>query len=279
MCWHNHKLRTISASSGLARVMIGRGAGFSGDGAPAKDALVNQPPHGALDATGNLFFIDQRNQRIRVIYNFATDRENAIIDTVAGNGPDPMTGKGGFNGDGVALDTRLNFPAGGNPEPSGGIAIDANGIVYFADTLNHRIRRVQFSSPDFKTGVVTTIAGDGSAGFGGDGGLSTDAQINLPGDLEIGPDGNLYFADTNNHRVRMINLTDGTITTVAGAGTKGYSGDGGPAVAAQLNRPFGVAFDGNGDLYISDSFNSRIRKVKCQGTCAPVPPTGGPQGR
>jgi streptogramin lyase len=256
MAWHNHKIRVIDKDTGLVRVLMGRGAAFQGDGGPAKDALVNQPPHGVLDPAGNLFFIDQRNQRIRVIYNFDAERENAIIQTVAGNGVK------GFNGDGVALETQFSFPAGGNPEPSGGLALDANGTIYFSDTQNNRIRRIEFSSADFLTGVVSTIAGTGEAGDSGDGGPAQNAAINNPGDIEIGPDGNIYFADTNNHRVRVINLTTGTIETVAGTGLKGYFGDGGAASAAQLNRPFGVAFDQNGDLYISDTFNSRVRKVK-----------------
>jgi len=256
MCWHNHKIRVADRLTGRVRVLLGAAAGFAGDGARAYDALVNQPPHGTLDPNGNLFFVDQRNQRIRVIYNFATQRENAIIATVVGSGVK------GFNGDGLTLQTQLNFPAGPNPEPGGGIVVAADGSVYFSDTLNHRVRRVQFFNADFTNGVVTTIAGTGDAGFSGDGGPAQLAQINYPEDLEIGPDGNLYFADTNNNRVRMINLTTGTIQTVAGTGDKGYGGDGGPATQARLNRPFGVAFDANGDLYVSDTFNSRIRKVK-----------------
>ena len=257
MCWHNHKLRVIDKSDGRVHVLLGAGAGFSGDGGPAKNALVNQPPRAVLDANGNLFFIDQRNQRIRVIYNFAQDRGEAIIDTVVG------TGTAGFNGDGVALQTQLSFPAGGNPEPASGITVAADGTLYFSDTNNNRVRKVVFSDPGvFKNGVVTTIAGTGDKGFSGEGGPALGAQLNYPEDVEIGPDGNLYFADTDNNRVRMIDLTTNTITTVAGTGASGYDGDGGQAVAAKLQRPFGVAFDANGDLFISDTFNSRIRKVK-----------------
>jgi len=269
--WHNHKIRLIDRVTGLVRVLMGRGASFLGDGGPAKSALVNQPPHAAFDPQGNLFLIDQRNQRIRVLYDFDQARENAIITTVLGNPDPPAPGtlpRGGYNGDPIPLQTKVSFLTGGNPEPSGGIAVDPNStpentVIYFADTNNHLIRRVQFTSSDFKTGVVQNIAGSpGVPGFAGDGGPSVDSLIALPGDMEIGPDGNLYFADTNNHRIRMINLEDGTIHTVVGTGTKGYSGDGGPALEAQLNRPFGVAFDQNGDLFVSDTFNSRVRKVK-----------------
>jgi sugar lactone lactonase YvrE len=256
MAWHNHKIRSIDAVTGRVRVLLGAQAAFAGDGGPAVDARVNQPPHGVLAPNGNFFLIDQRSQRIRVIYNFAAERKNAIIATVVG------TGEKGFNGDGIALQTQLSFPAGPNPEPSGGLALDANGRLYFSDTHNNRIRVVDFSTADFTQGVVQTIAGTGQAAYGGDGGPATEAQINFPQDIEIGPDGNLYFADTNNNRVRMIDLTAGTIHTVAGTGEKGYSGEGGAAVDAELNRPFGIAFDENGDLYISDTFNSRVRKVK-----------------
>jgi len=256
MCWHNHKLRVIDKNDGRVHVLLGAGAGFMGDGGPAKDALVNQPPRAVLDPDGNLFFVDQRNQRLRVIYNFSADRGNAIIDTIVG------TGTAGFNGDGPALQTQVAFPAGGNPEPASGIAIGSDGTLYFSDTNNNRIRKVVFNDPGvFKDGVVTTIAGTGDKGFAGDGDLAVNAQLSFPEDIEIGPDGNLYFADTDNNRVRMIDLTTGIITTVAGTGESGYSGDGGLANAAKLQRPFGVAFGPDGNLYVSDTFNSRIRKV------------------
>ncbi len=256
MAWHNHKIRVIDSDDGRVRVVLGGPAGFRGDGGPAKDVLVSQAPHLAIDANGNGFMIDQRNQRIRVLYDFVNQRQNAIVTTVVG------TGVRGFNGDGLARETQLAMPFGPNPEPSGGIAVDERGVVYFSDTLNHRIRRVEFLNADFTQGLVTTIAGTGVAGFSGDGGPAQAAQVNFPQDLEIGPDGNLYFADANNNRVRKIDLTTGVISTIAGTGVAGYSGDAGPAAEAQLQRPFGVAFDDAGDLYISDTYNGRIRKVE-----------------
>jgi sugar lactone lactonase YvrE len=262
IAWHNHKIRQYDPVTGLVTVIMGRNAAFAGDGGPASpDARVNQVAHGVLDPDGNLFIVDQRNQRIRVIRDYQQQLGAGIITTVLG------TGMAGFNGDDLPpLETQVRFPAGSNPEPTGGIAMDANGVIYFADTLNHRLRSVEFTDLGFDSGVVAgtvrTIAGTGTAGNGGDGGPATAADINFPGDLEIGPDGNLYFADTNNSKVRMIDLTTGIITTIAGTGQRGYSGDGGLASTAMLSRPFGVAFDAAGDLYVSDTFNGRIRKIK-----------------
>ena len=191
-----------------------------------------------------MYFADGRNHRIRHI------DAAGQIETVAGSGD------GGYDGDGGnALSAKLNLPL--------DVARDSAGNLYIADMNNNRIRKVVFSDPGtFQNGVVTTIAGTGDKAFGGDGGPAIAAQLSFPQDLEIGPDGNLYFADADNNRVRMIDLATGIITTVAGNGAQAYGGDGGPAGTASLNRPFGVAFDPAGDLYISDTFNSRIRKVK-----------------
>lgn len=258
VAWHNHKIRMLDPDTGLVTVALGRQAAFEGDNGPAKDARLNQAAHAVLDKSGNLLIVDQRNQRIRMIRDFVNNSGDGEIVTVMGVGPPP-----GFNGDDKALlETQVNFPTGGNPEPTGGIAMDDSGVFYFSDTNNHRIRRLEFFDVDYTTGAVTTIAGTGESGYRGDGGLAVDAMINFPQDLEIGPDGRLYFADCNNNRVRAIDLTSGRIDLVAGNGEKAYSGDGGPAVDASLNRPFGIAFDKNGDLYISDTFNSRVRKVE-----------------
>ncbi|MEO8604664.1 MAG: hypothetical protein ABI629_19000 [bacterium] len=257
MAWHNHKIRELSKADGRVRVLLGSAPDFKGDGGPAKDARVNQPPHGEFDAAGNFFFIDQRNQRIRVIYDFANRRGGAIIDTILG------TGVAGYNGDGPALTTQVNLPAGPNPLPSGGLAFGPDGALYFSDSKNNLIRKIVFGDAGtFKDGVVVTVAGIGDKGYAGDGGQAAQALLSFPADIEFGPDGNLYFADADNNRVRMIDSTSGAITTVAGTGDGGYGGDGGQAVDASLNEPFGIAFDPNGDLYISDTFNSRIRKVK-----------------
>lgn len=269
IAWHNHKLRVIDASSGRVRVLAGAQAAFEGDGGPASRARLNQPRSGVLTPSGDLFVADQRNQRIRVFYDFADQRENSIVASIVGGDADPATAgiQPGFSGDGLSgADTRLAFQTGGNPEPSGGVAFDpSTGFLYISDSQNQIIRRVEFLSADYTSSVVTIIAGvQGQKGFAGNGGPATAALLNNPQDLEIGPDGNLYFADTNNNAVRRVNLSTGVIDVVAGTGVEGYSGDGGPATEAQLNRPFGIAFDAAGDLFVSDTFNSRVRKVEME---------------
>lgn len=226
--WHNHKLRHIDAD-GRVLVVSGRGNGFSGDGQPASapTALFNQPKSIVRNAAGELFILDQRNFRIRKI---AAD---GILSTVVG------TGTAGFAGDdGPPLMAQLKFEAGGNPEPSGALALDSAGNLFISDALNFRIRKV-----DFAAGTITTVAGTGVAGFSGDGAAATAAQLNNVRDLQLGPDGRLYLADTDNHRVRAISLSTGIIETVVGTGTAGTKGDGLAARDVELNRPFGIAFD------------------------------------
>lgn len=261
VAWHNHKLRVLDAETNRVRVILGAGAAFAGDGGPAVDALANQLRSGVLLPNGDFIFNDQRNQRIRVAYDLAEARKQAIVTTIVG------TGEMGYNGDGRAgLETQVSYQTGGNPEPSGGVAYDVlTNTLFYSDSENQIIRRVDFLSDDYTESRVTTVAGTpGEAGYTGDGEPATAAMLHNPQDIEIGPDGHLYFADTNNNVVRRVNLETGIIETVAGTGNEGYAGDGGQAISAELNRPFGVAFDAEGDLYISDTFNSRIRKVEMQ---------------
>lgn len=246
--WHNHKLRHYDPKTGMAYVMGGRGAGFDGDGGPLDNPMLrfNQPAGGTTDDDGNIYLLDQRNQRIRKI-----SADLKMVTTIAG------TGEVGFTGDGGdPLAATFSFPKGPNPPPAGTLALDKDGNLYIADTLNHAIRKL---SADRKK--IETIAGDGTPGFKGDDGPAADAQLNNPRDLEIGPDGRLYIADEQNHRVRAIDLAAGTITTIAGTGDAEFSGDHGPATRAALNRPTGLEFDDAGLLYISDSHNNRIRTV------------------
>jgi hypothetical protein len=249
--WHNHKLRVLDPATGLVYVSCGSAPGFSGDSGDAKDALVNQPSQSVVTGDGTIYILDQRNQRVRKI------APNGSITTVVGSGCAGPTCAGAYAGDGgPPLAARLNMPTGGNPPIGGGITMDAQGRLYIADMLNHRVRRV-----DFGLDIIETVAGNGLQGFAGDGGAATDAILNSPRDIEIGPDGNLYIVDKANHRVRMVNLTTGIITTIAGNGTARYAGDGGSAAKASLYFPEGIAFDVAGDLYIADAYNMVIRKV------------------
>jgi NHL repeat-containing protein len=246
MAWHNHKMRKIDPATGQVHVYSGAGPGFKGDGGPVAAALYKQPSRFALDEQQNIYVLDQQNQRVRRI-----DAATQIITTVVGNG---TQGYGGDNDQAVLAE--LNFEVGSNPEPSGGLAY-APHTLYISDTENSRIRKV-----DLQTGIITTIAGTGQPGYGGDDGPATSAMLFHPRDLELGPDGDLYVADTDNSRVRAINLTTGVIRTVVGTATAGLDPDDDRlATETQLKRPFGVDFDPKGNLYVSDSLNSRILRV------------------
>ncbi len=232
-------------TSGAIFIFAGTGfSGSSGDGGPATDAYLLRPTDVAINDSGNVYIVDPTASRIRKVDPQGT------ITTFAGNG------KWGFSGDGgPATDTRLN-----NPQK---IAFDSAQNLYIADRDNHRIRRVDSG------GTITTVAGNGSADFSGDHGPATAASLNLPNGVAIDAAGNIYIADYGNHRIRKIDLS-GTITTIAGNGTAGHSGDGGPATAARLNNPRDVAIDANGSLYIADYRNNRIRKVSPAGTITEV---------
>jgi uncharacterized protein (TIGR03437 family) len=221
------------------------GYGYSGDGGSATTAEVYHPAGVAMDPAGNLYIADTDNQRIRKV-------ANGIITTVAGNG---VLGFGGDNG--PATSAQFWSPQ--------GVAVDSAGNLYVADTNNSRIRRVS-------NGVITTVAGNGASGYTGDGGPAISAQLNQPmGGVAVDSAGNLYIADTDNDRVRKV--SNGVITTFAGNGTYGFSGDGGLATSAQLFNPLGVAVDSAGNLYIADSDNNRVRKVS-NGVITTVAGTG-----
>jgi sugar lactone lactonase YvrE len=224
----------LDATTGVLTLAAGNGtAGFSGDGGPAASAQFGYTLNGvAVDSGGNLYITDRGNNRIRKV-------TNGVITTVAGNGA------AGFGGDsGAATSAELNSP--------NGIAVDASGNLYIADTANNCIRKIA-------NGVITTIAGNGTAGFGGDSGAATSAELNSPNGIAVDASGNLYIADTLNYRIRMV--ANGTITTVVGNGTQGFRGDNGPPTSAELNQPESIAVDASGNLYIADTLNSRIRKV------------------
>ena len=178
----------------------------------------------------------------------AQPADDWIIETVAGGSS--------YRGDGgAAVAALLRFPE--------GVAVDGAGNLYIADRNAQRIRKVDAA------GVISTVAGDGTRGYGGDGGPAVAAQLDWPEGVALDGAGNLYIADVNNNRIRKVDAA-GAISTVAGDGTQGFGGDGGPATAAQLNRPTGVALDGAGNLYIAEWSNRRIRKVDAAGAISTV---------
>ncbi len=235
----NNRIREVDGASGIVKTIAGNGtAVFSGDGSPATSASLRYPSGVSLDAQGNVYIADTYNNRIRMV-NQAT----GMISTVAGIGTYGYSGDGGS-----ALLGQLHFPL--------GVAVDALGNIFIADTSNHRIRRVNKSD-----GVMTTIAGNGVQGFGGDGGPAAASSLNDPGGVIVDAAGNLFIADTGNHRIREVDGSTGYISTIAGTGTAFYSGDGGPAILACLNSPTSVGKDGEGSLYIADDNNNVVRKV------------------
>ncbi len=240
----NHRIRKVDAA-GIITTVAGDGTyGFGGDGGPAAAARLNTPWGVAVDRAGNLYIADIGNYRIRKI------DAAGVITTMTGDGTY------GFGGDGgPAAVARLAWPE--------SVAVDGAGNLFIADSLNQRIRKVDAA------GVITTVAGDGTKGFGGDGGSATAAQLAGPSDVAVDGAGNLFIADSLNQRIRKVDAA-GVITTVAGDGTRGFGGDGGPATAARLHFPNGVAVDGAGNLFIADSSNESIRKVDAAGVITTV---------
>jgi len=274
----------LKVSNGTAYIMAGSGTlGYSGDNGAALSAELSRPFGVAVDAAGNLFIADTLNYRIRKV-------SGGVITTVAGNGVVGFAGDGGpatsaqlAGLTGVTVDSEGNLyiadagdgrvrrvsngvittVAGGGVGDNGpaasawlsyaeGVAADPTGNVYIADTVNNRVRKVS-------NGMISTVAGNGTLGYDGDNGPATSAELQQPGGVAVDSAGNLYIADTLNNRVRKV--SNGVISTVAGDGTHGFSGDNGAAVSAELAFPFGVAVDSAGNLYIADTANNRVRKV------------------
>ena len=203
----------------------------------------------AVDKNGNIY-IAMRDHNII-----------SRVDTLGNMTRFAGTGESGFSGDkGKATEAQLKIPA--------GLTFDKKGNLYIADRNNHRIRKVD------TRGIITTVAGNGTAGFSGDGGKATQAQLNLPSGVAVDDKGNIYISDRSNNRVRVVD-NKGTITTFAGNGGDRYSGDSGPATKAQLSKPFGLALDKKGNLYIADRENNRVRKVNPQGIITTVAGDGG----
>lgn len=229
----------VQVAGGTISTLAGTGAsGYSGDGGAATSALLSHPEGLAVASNGDVYFSDTDNNVVRKVA-LAT----GIITTVAGNGSPGSTGDGG-----PATSARLKAPE--------DVFVTTGGDLYIADTGNHEIRKVAAA-----TGVITTVAGNGSPGSTGDLGAATAARLNSPRGIAVASNGDFYIGDRSNNKIRKVTALTGIITTYAGTGTAGYSGDGALAIAARLNRPQGIHLASNGDLYIADALNSAIRTV------------------
>jgi sugar lactone lactonase YvrE len=245
----NARIRRVDGATGIITTVAGNGARCyvftdpCGDGGLATEASLWSPYSVAVDGSGNLFFADGYDYRVRRV-----DGGTGIITTVAGNGTscNPTTDPCGDGG--LATSAKVSAVY--------GIALDGSGNLFIADGGDNRIRRV-----DHTTGIITTVAGNGTYGYTGDGGPATGAELYFPFGVFVDSSENIFIADTENHRIRRVDHTTGNITTVAGNGTAGFSGDGGLATSAELTYPLRVTVDGAGNLFIADYGNNRIRRV------------------
>ncbi|HVX52087.1 MAG TPA: hypothetical protein VHB48_18150, partial [Chitinophagaceae bacterium] len=235
----NNCIRKIDAQTNKISTIAGTGvAGYSGDGGAAKAAKLNGPAGIAVDTAGNIYFADNNNNVIRKI-----DASTLKISTIAGNGDFGYSGDGG-----AATAAAMLYPE--------CVAVDKKGNVYISDVYNNVIRMV-----DAATQKISTVAGNGSHGYGGDGGLATSAVLGYTAGVCVDTAGNIYIADQSNNRIRKVAAGTKKISTIAGTGIQGFSGDGGAAVSAQIKKPVYVQVDTKGNVYIADMGNNRIRKI------------------
>jgi sugar lactone lactonase YvrE len=245
-------INTVAGDTAIVSGVVTVNFGFAGDGGAAIDAELAGPAGVAVDSSGNIYIATYADNRIRKVA-----ASNGNISTFAGNSGYGFAGDGG-----PILSAQLSAPR--------GICLDSAGNLYLADRWNNRIRKIA-------GGTISTIAGNGQANFGGDNGLATSAQLSAPDGVAVDNAGNVYISDFLNNRVRMVSPS-GVITTYAGNGLSGFSGDGGQATSAALSQPAGLAVDAAGNLYIADSNNSVVRKVTQAGVISTVAGTGGSQG-
>lgn len=242
----NDRIRKV-APDGTITTVVGSGvAGFTGDGGPATAARLNAPGSLAFDAAGNLYFTDANNLRIRKV------TPAGVITTVAGTGRSTLSGDGGL---GTATDIYGFW-----------LAVAPDGTIYASGDGDSRLNGFPRVRKIATNGIVTTIAGTGTAGFTGDGGPGSAAQVRSVSGVAVDLNGNVYIADATDSRIRKV-TPDGRISTYAGTGTAGSTGDGGPANAARFNWPSGMTTDAAGNLYVTDVRNDKIRKI----TAPPVP--------
>jgi type IX secretion system substrate protein/NHL repeat-containing protein len=236
--YDNYVVRKVTVGTGIISTIVGNGtAGHGGDGGSAVSAQLGGAMGVSIDASGNLYIADYNNNCIRMV-----TASTGNISTVAGN----YTAGAGYTGDGgAAISAQLFHPT--------GVTVDASGNIYIADYGNGVVRKVNLS------GIISTIAGNGTQGYTGDGGQATAAQLSHPWNITSGS-GNLYIADYSNQVIRKVN-SSGIISTIAGNGTQGYTGDCGNPISAELSYPAGIALDSYGNLYIADNVNNRIRKL------------------
>ncbi|HPM31298.1 MAG TPA: hypothetical protein PLJ60_13265 [Chryseolinea sp.] len=235
----NNVVRQITSSDSKISSIIGtRMQGYTGDGGLAISATLFNPYSIAIDPSDNIYIAESGNHVVRMI-----TKSTGKITTIAGLGPDHA----GYTGDSdAATEAELNGPS--------GIAVDADGDIYISDTGNNVVRKIS-------GGIITTIAGTGALGYSGDGGDATSATFNSLKGIAVDHLGNVYVADSGNNAIRKIDTTTGEISTLAGTGAVGYSGDGGLASSAKLSGPLGVAVDADGNIFIADTGNNAIRVV------------------
>ena len=252
----NSRIRKV-APGGIISTVAGNGtSGSSGDGGLATSAELNAPSYLAVDASTNIYVTDSNSQVIRKV-----TATTGIIQTVAGGGV-ICTSHTDLVGDGcLAIHAVMDVPE--------GVAVDAIGNLYIADTGFSRIRKVTAS-----TNIITTVAGNGIAGFSGDGGAATSAELLGPFDVVVDGAGNLYIADTSNQRIREVDALTGNIATIVGDGTSGSSGDGEAATSAELENPESIAVDNYGNIYTPDTAANRIRAIGSSTTHIVLPAPG-----
>ena len=243
----NHRIRMVDLATGVIRTVAGTGQeGFGGDGGPATAARLNRPRFLVVAPDGSLIIADTANYRVRRV------DPAGIISTIAG------TGERGYSGDGgPATGARLDDPR--------GLAFDDAGNLYVSNAEGSPVPSVRRIDP---SGIITTVAGGRPAGFGGDGGPATEARLHEPRSIAVWRS-TLYIADSMNDRIRAVDLRSGVIRTVAGTGTCAYGGDGGPATAAKVAEPRGVAVTPDGDVIVADTGNDRLRRIDLDGSGLP----------